>query len=45
MNAALEGDPGNANRVFRESDGADYQLTVRLARSREEMGDPAGLGT
>jgi hypothetical protein len=45
VNAALEGDRGNANRVFRESDGADYQLTVRLARSREEMGDPAGLGT
>ena len=45
VDAALEGDPGNANRVFRESDGADYQLGVHLARSRSEMGAAAGLGT
>lgn len=45
VDAALRGEGGNASRVFREVDGADYQLEVRLARSREEMGDPAGLGT
>ncbi len=45
VDAALSGEGGNASRVFREADGADYQLEVRLARSREEMGDPAGLGT
>jgi hypothetical protein len=45
VDAALSGEGGNASRVFREADGADFQLEVRLARSREEMGDPAGLGT
>ena len=45
VDAALSGEAGNASRVLREVDGADYQLTVRLARSREEMGNPAGLGT
>jgi hypothetical protein len=45
VDAALRGEGGNAARVFREADGADFQLEVRLARSREEMGDPAGLGT
>lgn len=47
VEAALAGEGGNASRVFREVDGADYQLGVVLARSREEMGDPAdpaGLG-
>jgi hypothetical protein len=45
VDAALEGDPGNASRVLRELDGADFQLGVRLARSLPEMGDPAGLET
>jgi hypothetical protein len=44
VNAALSGEGGNASRVLREVDGADYRLEVRLARSREEMGEPAGLG-
>lgn len=45
VDAALGAEGGNAFRVFREVDGADYQLEVRLARSREKMGDPVGLGT
>lgn len=44
VDAALESEAGNANRVLLEADGADYVLSVFLARSRDEMGDPAGLG-
>lgn len=44
LDAALGGEAGNASRVFREVDGADYQLGVLLAKSRNELGDPAGLG-
>jgi hypothetical protein len=45
VDAALQGEAGNASRVLREVDGAEFQVSVLLARSREEMGDPAGLGT
>ena len=45
VDAALRVEGGNASRVYREVDGADYQIEVLLARSREEMGDPAGLGS
>ena len=44
VDAALESEAGNSNRVLFEADSADYVLSVWLARSREEMGDPAGLG-
>ncbi len=44
VDAALESEAGNSNRVLFEADGADYVLSVFVARSREEMGEPAGLG-
>jgi hypothetical protein len=45
IDAALESEASNATRAFREADGADFQLAVWVAKSREAMGEPAGWGS
>jgi hypothetical protein len=41
---ALRSEEGNTIRVFKEADGSEYSLSVWVARSKEEMGEPAKLG-